>query len=70
MAGLSARQQEFVRYVISLYLREGVEELGTSKLPELLKMKYGSTQDGIAALGGLDNAKNTFYSFQRRLYVI
>ena len=70
VAGLSARQQEFVRYVISLYLREGVEELGTSKLPELLKMKYGSTQDGIAALGGLDNAKNTFYSFQRRLYVI
>ena len=70
VASLSARQQEFVRYVISLYLSEGVEELGTSKLPELLKMKYGSTQDGIAALGGLDNAKNTFYSFQRRLYVI
>lgn len=70
VAGLSARQQEFVRYVISLYLREGVEELGTSKLPELLKMQYGSLQDGIAALGGLDNAKNTFYSFQRRLYVI
>ena len=70
VAGLSERQQEFVRYVISLYLREGVEELGTSKLPELLKMKYGSTQDGIAALGGLDIAKNTFYSFQRRLYVI
>ena len=70
VAGLSARQQEFVRYVISLYLSEGVEELGTSKLPELLKMKYGSTQDGIAALGGLDIAKNTFYSFQRRLYVI
>ena len=68
VAGLSARQQEFVRYVISLYLREGVEELGTSKLPELLKMQYGSLQDGIAALGGLDIAKNTFYSFQRRLY--
>ena len=66
---LSAPQQDFVRYVISLYIREGIEELGTSKLPELLNMKYGSVQDGISYLGGLNMAKQTFYGFQRSLYL-
>ena len=66
---LSEHQQDFVNYVIALYIREGIEELGTSKLPEILNMKYGSVQDGITYLGGLDMAKNTFYGFQRRLYL-
>lgn len=66
---LSAKQQEFINYVISLYIREGIDELGTSKLPEIMNMKYGSVQDGLAALGGMDMAKNTFYGFQRSLYL-
>ncbi len=66
---LSSSQQDFVNYVIALYIREGMEELGTSKLPELLNMKYGSVQDGISFLGGLNIAKNTFYGFQKSLYL-
>jgi type I restriction enzyme R subunit len=69
VSSLSAEQQEFVNYIISQYIREGIEELGTSKLPELLNIKYGSVQDGITALGGLEIAKNTFYDFQRNLYL-
>lgn len=66
---LSTQQQEFINYVISLYIREGIDELGTSKLPEIMNMKYGSVQDGLAALGGMEMAKNTFYGFQRSLYL-
>lgn len=66
---LSAQQQDFIKYVIRLYIREGIDELGTSKLPEILKMKYGSIADGTMALGGLDVAKSTFYGFQRSLYL-
>ncbi len=69
VSSLTAQQQDFVKYVITLYIREGIEELGTSKLPEILKMKYGSIGDGTMALGGLDVAKNTFYGFQRSLYL-
>lgn len=69
VSSLSTEQQEFVNYIISQYIREGIEELGTSKLPELLNIKYGSVQDGITALGGLEIAKNTFYDFQRNLYL-
>jgi len=48
---------------------ERVQRTGTSKLPEILKMKYGSIGDGTMALGGLDVAKNTFYGFQKSLYL-
>ena len=66
---LTAQQQDFIKYVITLYIREGIEELGTSKLPEILKMKYGSVEDGTLAIGGSDVAKNTFYGFQKSLYL-
>ena len=69
VSGLTAQQQDFVKYVIRLYISEGIEELGTSKLPEIMSLKYGSLQDGIATLGGLDVAKSTFYGFQRSLYL-
>ncbi|MBR3800008.1 MAG: DEAD/DEAH box helicase family protein [Bacteroidales bacterium] len=66
---LSAQQQDFINYVISLYIQEGIEELGTSKLPEIMNMKYGSVQDGLSALGGMDMAKNAYYGFQKSLYL-
>ena len=55
--------------MIRLYIAEGIEELGTSKLPELLSKKYGSVQDGLDALGGMEKAKESFYGFQRSLYL-
>lgn len=69
IATLTPQQQEFVEYIIALYIREGVEELGTKKLPRIIDMKYGSIQEGISVLGGLDVAKSTFYDFQKRLYL-
>lgn len=69
IATLTPQQQEFVEYIIALYIREGVEELGTEKLPRIIDMKYGSIQEGISVLGGLDVAKSTYYDFQKRLYL-
>lgn len=69
VATLTPQQQEFVNYIIALYIREGVEELGSDKLPDIINMKYGSIQDGVGVLGGLDVAKATFYNFQQHLYL-
>ena len=69
VSSLSAQQQEFINYVISLYIQEGIDELWISKLPDILKMKYGSIEDGKMALGSLDVARNTFTGFQRSLYL-
>lgn len=66
---LSTKEQEFVNFIIQLYLREGVEELGTKKLPEIINLKYGSVADGVSTLGGIDVARNAFNNLQRHLYL-
>lgn len=66
---LSSQQQDFVNYVSELYISVGYEELGASKLPEILKMKYGTAADGITKLGGLEMAKNTYNDYQKSLYM-
>ena len=66
---LSAEEQDFVSYIIDLYLRAGVEELGTKKLPEIIKLKYGSLLDGTSTLGSIDVARNAFLNLQQCLYL-
>lgn len=69
MASLPAVEQEFITYIVSLYVKEGVEELSMDKLPTIMQMKYGSIQDGMQQLGSIAAAKNTFVDFQRNLYL-
>lgn len=69
VASLTPQQQDFVNYIITLYINEGVEELGSTKLPKILGLKYDSVADGINALGGIDTVRNTFLNFQRSLYL-
>jgi len=65
---LSEKQSAFVDYIVQLYVMSGIDELDTSKLPDLLKLKFGSVPEGINALGGPMEARNTFFGFQERLY--
>ena len=68
-ATLSDKERDFVNYIINLYIKEGIEELGTDKLPAIIAMKYGSIPDGMKVLGGVDVAKKTFLNFQKNLYL-
>ena len=68
-ATLSDKEREFVNYIISLYIKEGIEELGADKLPAIISMKYGSIPDGMKVLGGVDVAKKAFLNFQKNLYL-
>ncbi len=65
---LPAQERDFIQFISDLYVKQGVEELGTSKLPALIEMKYGSLPDGMKALGGVNAAKDAFVNFQRCLY--
>ena len=67
-AALSPQQTEFIEFVLARYVASGVDELDTDRLPALLELKYDALQDGIAALGGAEEAKETFLGFQRQLY--
>lgn len=65
---LDERQQEFVDFVLSQYVELGVDELDREKLPQLISVKYGNLNDGLAKIGGIDQAMVAFIGSQRRLY--
>lgn len=67
-ATLTPPQKEFVDFVLSKYIENGVDELEQEKLPQLLILKYRSIPDAKAVLGNLDTIRETFISFQKFLY--
>ncbi len=65
----SAKQEAFIDFVLSHYVKEGVEELEPEKLSPLLKLKYNNAiADAIVDLGEPAQIKDVFVGFQRYLY--
>jgi type I restriction enzyme R subunit len=63
------RQQIFLDFVLSHYVRVGVEELDQDKLTPLLRLKYhNSIADAVADLGKPDEIGRVFADFQQYLY--
>jgi type I restriction enzyme R subunit len=62
------RQQGFLDFVLSQYVKEGVDELDQEKLPPLLNLKYGALADAIADLGDPEKIRQAFVGFQKYLY--
>jgi type I restriction enzyme R subunit len=65
---LTARQMEFVDFLVQQYVMAGVDELDDSKLETLLAIKYKTATDGVAILGSADMARKIFLTFQKHLY--
>lgn len=61
-------QVAFIQYLVSVYVKAGIDELDADRLPKLMANKYGTIVEGTMALGGIEQAKGTFYNFQRSLY--
>ena len=65
----NTRQQAFLDFVLSHYVREGVGELDQDKLTPLLRLKYSnSLPDAVADLGPAQEISRVFASFQKYLY--
>jgi type I restriction enzyme R subunit len=65
---LDAPQREFVTYVLSNYVQQGVDELDIGKLSTILQAKYGSVHAAQQQLGDAEDIRQTFIDFQRHLY--
>ncbi len=64
-----AKQQDFLNFVLSQYVKKGVYELDDSKIKELLKLKFNnSIYDAQKELGDIASIRNTFIGFQTYLY--
>lgn len=62
------KQAEFIDFVLSQYVAEGEEELDSSKLPDLLTLKYGTPGDALRHLGKAEDVRRVFRGFQEDLY--
>jgi type I restriction enzyme, R subunit len=60
----------FLDFVLVQYVRQGVEELEQEKLGALIALKYCSTTEAAARLGGAAAIRDAFIGFQRHLYEI
>jgi type I restriction enzyme, R subunit len=66
----SSKQKTFLDFVLSHYVRQGVQELDREKLKPLLKLRYhDSISDAQLDLGRADEIGRVFVDFQRYLYV-
>ena len=69
MKTLSKQQQEFVDFILQLYVRNGFKELGLDKLGTLIDMKYHSVADAMTQLGMQPQAMRDFFlNMQKELY--
>ena len=64
----TGKQQEFLDFVLDRYIQDGVGELDPQKLPQLLSLKYHTTNDAIAILGSVRAIDAIFTNFQPYLY--
>jgi len=62
------KQQAFLNFVLSQYVKEGVTELDEAKLGDLLKLNYGAIDDAKTELGAIQQIRETFIGFQEHLY--
>jgi type I restriction enzyme R subunit len=68
-ANFTDKQQAFLTFVLSQYVKEGVEELDQDKLSPLLKLKYNNAlTDAVVDLGSVDQIRDLFIGFQKFLY--
>ena len=65
----SEKQQEFINFVLQHYVNEGVRELDSEKLPDLLELNYDSIPDAVTQLGNAKDIREMFIGFQEYLYL-
>ena len=60
-AKYTAAQQDFVNYIMELYVRNGFKELSSDNLPNIINMKYHSTPDALKKLNMQPQQMREFY---------
>ncbi len=62
------KQQEFIDFILSKYITDGVEELSPKKMRTLLELKYHTVSDAAVLFGSAAKIRDIFVNFQRYLY--
>ncbi len=68
LTSFTDKQRAFLDFVLSQYVKEGVDELDQEKLSPLLKLRYHTLPDATKVLGTTEQIRGVFVGFQRYLY--
>ncbi|WP_226390334.1 EcoAI/FtnUII family type I restriction enzme subunit R [Penaeicola halotolerans] len=68
LANYNPKQQEFLNFVLSQYVKQGVDELDDTKIGDLLVLKYHAIADAKKELGDIPSIRSAFIGFQTYLY--
>lgn len=63
-----AGKQEFLNFVLSQYVENGINELDDARLKDLLIVKYNALDDAKKSIGEIKTIRETFIGFQKYLY--
>jgi type I restriction enzyme R subunit len=67
-AFLNEKQRDFIGFILTNYVQDGVDELDIAKLSSVIKSKYGGIPEAERALGSIDDISKVFIEFQKHLY--
>lgn len=68
LGGYELEMRKFLDYVLQAYEVHGVEELSLRKISDLLRIRYGGTNDAKAALGSVAEIRRAFIDIQGHLF--
>lgn len=68
MGGYEREMRHFLDFVLDGYQRHGVDELASRKIADLLRIRYGGTNDAKRMLGPVSGIREAFIAIQGHLY--
>lgn len=67
---LNDNEQEFVKFILNVYERDGEKELTMQKLKSLVNLKYHTLRDAEARLGSAHEIARDYLELQHELYAL
>lgn len=68
LGGYEREMRAFLDYVLDAYERHGEAELGSRKIADFLRIRYGGTNDAKRLLGPVPAIRDAFVAIQAHLY--
>ena len=62
------KQQEFIDFILSRYIADGVHELALEIMTSLIELKYNTISDAAREFGSATAIRELFVGFQHHLY--
>jgi len=68
MGGYEREMRAFLEFVLDKYQYEGIGELGSGKVADFLRIRYGGVNDAKRVLGSVEGIRRAFVDIQKHLF--